>query len=224
MPAAFCFDMYGTLFDPASVERRVRERVDAPGGVVDAFVALWREKQLQYAYQVALMDAYEPFSSVTEAAFEYAVDYHGFDIRATDRDAILSAYEELDPFDDAEPALDRLAETEADLAILSNGDPEMLRTLAANTGIADYFDAIVSADEVATFKPHPSVYENAADRLGHPLEECQLVSANAWDVAGAAQAGMATAWINRHNEPAERVGGPPEVAVGSLTDLLEANQ
>lgn len=223
MPAAFCFDVYGTLFDTASVDRRVHERVDAPTGVVDAFVALWREKQLQYAYQVALMDAYEPFSAVTEAAFEYAADYHGFDLRATDRDAILSAYEELKPFDDTEPALDRLADNGADLAVLSNGDPSMLRTLVANTGIEDYFDAIVSADEVTTFKPDPRVYDNGAERLGHPSGDCQLVSANAWDVAGAAQAGMATAWINRRNEPAERIGGPPDVTVDSLIDLAGAS-
>ena len=222
MPEALCFDMYGTLFDTASVDRRVRERVDAPAGLIDEFVSRWRDKQLQYAYQTALMDAYRPFWAVTEAALEYAVDYYGFDLRATDRDAIMNAYEELSPFPDATEALSRFDDADRSLAVLSNGNPEMLRPLVENAGLAEHFDAIVSADEVETFKPDPAVYENAADRLSLPLEDCMLVSSNAWDAAGAAQAGMAVAWVDRGNDPYERIGGEPDLVAGTLTELEEA--
>lgn len=220
MTPALCFDMFGTICDTTSVDSRVRERVDAPAGLIDDLVALWREKQLQYTYLRSLMDAYEPFSVVTDAALTYATDYYGIDLRATDRDAILGAYEELAAFEDAKETIDALASTERPLAILSNGDPGLLEPLAENVGLADSFDAIVSADQVRSFKPDPAVYAAAADRLDRPIGECMLVSANGWDVAGAAEAGMQTAWVNRANDPVERVGGTADVTVEDLTELL----
>lgn len=221
MAAAVCFDVYGTLFDTTSVRVRLRERLDAPAGVVDRVVDLWRDKQLTYAYQLALMDAYRPFQSVTDDALGYALDYYGFDPRAIDVDAALAAYEELAPFAGVGPTLEQLEDADHLLAVLSNGDPDMLAAVLENAGLADRFDPVVSADEVGTFKPAPAVYGRAAERLDRPIEECWLVSANAWDAAGAAEAGMRVAWVNRTRDPPERVGGEPDLTVGSLTGLAE---
>lgn len=221
MPDALCFDVYGTLFDTGSVRDRLRERLSAPDGVVDAIVAHWREKQLSYAFQLALMDAYRPFWTVTGDALAYALDYHGIDARAIDVDAVLAAYEELAPYDDVAPALDRLADAGHRLAVLSNGNPDMLRAVVENAGLADAFSAVVSADEVETYKPAPAVYERAAERLDEPIGECLLVSANAWDVAGAAQAGMGAAWVDRSRDPPERIGGVPDLTVGTFAELAE---
>lgn len=221
MPAALCFDAYGTLFDTASVHSRLRERLDAPAGVVDEVVDLWRDKQLVYAFQLALMDAYRPFRTVTDDALDYALDYYGFDPRAIDVDAALAAYEALAPYPDVEPTLDRLAEAELRLAVLSNGDPGMLDAVIENAGWDGRFEAVVSADEVETYKPAPAVYERAAERLDEPLADCWLVSANAWDAAGAAQAGMGVALIDRAGDPPERIGGEPDLRVDSLAALVD---
>lgn len=221
MPSALCFDAFGTLFDTASVRDRLRERLDGPAGLVDAVVDLWREKQLTYSYQLALMDAYRPFGSVTDNALDYALDYYGFDPRAIDVDAALASYEALAAHPDVEPALDRLAEEDYRLAILSNGDPGMLEAAVEHAGLDGRFEAIISADEVGTYKPAPAVYERAAERLDEPLADCWLVSANAWDAAGAAQAGLGVAWVNRASDPPERIGGEPDLTVGSLTALVD---
>jgi 2-haloacid dehalogenase len=221
MPTALCFDAYGTLFDTASVRDRLGERLDAPAEVVDEVVDLWREKQLVYSYQLALMEAYRPFRAVTDAALDYALDYYEFEPRAIDVDAALAAYEALTPYPDVEPTLDRLAEAECRLAVLSNGDPGMLEAVIENAGIDGRFEAVVSADEVETYKPAPAVYERAAERLDEPLADCWLVSANAWDAAGAAQAGMGVAWIDRSGDPPERIGGEPDLTVPTLTDLVD---
>lgn len=221
MPAALCFDAFGTLFDAESPAATLRDRADAPAGVIDEVVALWREKQLQYSYLVALMDAYRPFDEVTRDALEYALAYYGLDLKETDRGAVADAYDELDPFPDTEPALDRLDGTGFDLAVLSNGAPHSLESLTRAAGIAGRFDAVISADEVETFKPDPAVYENAANRLNHQLADCWLVTSNAWDAAGAAAAGMGVAWVNRADDPRERVGPAPTMAVDSLTALAD---
>ena len=221
MPSALCFDAFGTLYDTESPVVRLREHADAPAGVVDGVVDLWREKQLQYSYLVALMDAYRPFDEVTREAMEYALEYYGVDLEDEERDAVAGAYEELDPFPDTVSALERLSGTDLELAVLSNGAPHSLESLAENAGISERFSALISADEVETFKPDPAVYANAADRLDLPLSECWLVSSNAWDAAGAAEAGMGVAWVNRASDPRERVGGDPDLVVDALAALAE---
>ena len=222
MAETLCFDAFGTLFDTTSVRGRLADRLDAPAGIVDRVVAMWRDKQLIYSYQLALMDAYRPFSTVTADALAYALDYHGLDPGTLDADAVTGGYERLEAFADVAPALDRLADDGHRLAVLSNGDPGMLAAVVEHAGLSGRFEAVVSADEVATFKPDPAVYRRAAERLDRPLDACRLVSSNAWDAAGAAQAGMAVAWVNRARDPPERVGGDPDLEVDSLAALPAA--
>jgi len=74
-------------------------------------------------------------------------------------------------------------------------------------------DDVIGADEASTAKPNPAVYENAADRTGTPIGNCRLVSGNVRDVAGAGSAGMATARVDRANEPFERIAVEPSLEV-----------
>lgn len=218
---ALCFDMYGTLCDTSSVTATLGEQLDVADGFVADVDALWRRTQLRYAQQVALMDGYAPFAAVTERALDYALDFYDLDPSEEARQEIILAYDDLDPYPDAADALAELSETHT-VVVLSNGNPEMLEALAENAGLAPHLDDVISAHEVRTFKPDPAVYRNAAERLDRDLGECRLVSSNAWDVAGAASAGMATAWVNRAREPPEAVGGDPDRIVESLSALADS--
>lgn len=216
---ALCFDMYGTLCDTSSVTETLSRELD----VTDRFVAeidlLWRQKQLQYSFQLNAMGDYVPFSEVTDRALEYTLEFYDLNPDDATRQAILESYDELAPYPDAVETVERLSEAGFTTTILSNGDPAMLEPLAEHAGFTPHLDDVISADEVSVFKPTPRVYENAADRVGVPIDRCRLVSSNAWDVAGASNAGMMTAWINRSREPAERVGGSASMACRTLSEL-----
>ncbi|MFC7097569.1 haloacid dehalogenase type II [Halobaculum marinum] len=216
-----CFDMYGTLCDTSSVTGTLAAELDASDALVSRIDETWRAKQLQYSYQSALMDDYQPFWEVTTDALDYALAQWGVDADDATRATILDSYNHLDPYPDAIDTLTRLSAAGHTVTVLSNGNPDMLETLAANAGLAPHLDDVISADEVSTFKPNPAVYENAAARTDTPIEQCRLVSGNAWDVAGAGNAGMATAWVDRANDPFERIGVEPSLAVTSLADVAD---
>jgi len=219
--AGLCFDMYGTLCDTSSV----RDRLGAELGVAERLVAAvdetWRRKQLQYSYQSAQMDEYEPFWEITSHALDYALAAYDLDPDPSTRDRIRAAYDHLDPYPEAAATLDRLSDAGHEVVVLSNGNPEMLERLAANAGLRAHLDGIVSADGVRTFKPDPAVYRHAAETLERPIGECRLVSANAWDVAGAGNAGMATTWINRNRDPPETIGATPDTQVSTLPAVAD---
>lgn len=219
--AGLCFDMYGTLCDTSSVRDRLGDELGVSESLVAAVDETWRRKQLQYSYQSAQMDAYLPFWDLTDRALSYALTQYDLDPDEATRERILGAYDHLDPYPAAAETLDRLSAAGHEVVVLSNGNPEMLDRLAENAGLTGHLDGIVSAHEVRTFKPDPAVYENAADRLDRSLDDCRLVSGNAWDVAGAGTAGMGTVWIDRHRDPPETIGARPDLRVRSLPDVAD---
>src|SRR5580704_292859 len=120
-PQAFIFDAYGTLFDVHSVVQR--EQANIPGDL-QALSQLWRQKQLESTWLRALMERYEDFGQVTEAALRFAV--RRLSINATDSqlERLMEAYLRPGAFDEARSALEAL--NGSPLAILSNGSPRML--------------------------------------------------------------------------------------------------
>src|SRR5262249_57007898 len=107
-------------------------------------------------------------------------------------------------------------------AILANGAPSMLAAAVEAAGLADHLDAILSADEVRVYKPHPRVYGLGTARFGCEPAQIAFVTGNGWDAAGAAAFGYRVCWINRFGLPAERHGPRPAAVVASLAGVPAA--
>ena len=211
---AVVFDAYGTLFDVHSVIATAEQLFPGRG---QALSLLWRSKQLEYTWLVSLMGRYEDFSAVTRAGLRYACSALKLDCSAEPADALMDAYRFLKPYPEVGEALRRLAGKQ--LAILSNGAPEMLDAVVANSGLQQHFAAVLSVDAVGVFKPDPRVYQLAVDRLGVAKESIAFVSSNGWDAAGAASFGFHVYWINRANAPMEDLPGKPAAIIESLAEL-----
>jgi 2-haloacid dehalogenase len=95
----------------------------------------------------------------------------------------------------------------------------MLAAATRSAGLAELLDAVLSIEDVGIYKPHPSVYRLAVDRLGVRAEELLFVSSNGWDAWGAKAFGLAVAWCNRSGQPPERLGHPPDHVIRSLAEL-----
>ena len=106
------------------------------------------------------------------------------------------------------------------LAILSNGEPKMLQAVAQSAGVTGLLDAIISVEDIKTFKPAPQVYELITTHLKVAATATGFVSSNNWDINGAGSAGLYTFWIQRSTaEPQEELGFPARRIVHALTDL-----
>jgi 2-haloacid dehalogenase len=86
----------------------------------------------------------------------------------------------LTAFPDVKPGLEVLKKKGLRLAILSNGEPSMLQATAESAGVAGLLDAIISVEDVETFKPAPQVYKLVAPRLNVAATESGFVSSNNW--------------------------------------------
>jgi 2-haloacid dehalogenase len=212
---ACVFDAYGTLFDFASAAARCE---DVPPEKRAALTALWRDKQLQYTWLRTLQNRYADFWEVTEDALDFAIETLGLDAPHL-RARLMELYLRLEPFPEVPEVLRTLRARGFKTAILSNGSPSMLATLVERAGLADAFDAVLSADAVGVFKTHPRVYRYALDSLALPAKAISFQSSNAWDAYGASDFGMRVVWCNRYGQRPERLPGAPDAEVRTLAEL-----
>jgi 2-haloacid dehalogenase len=119
--------------------------------------------------------------------------------------------------------LDAVAAMGLRTAILSNGDPGMLRDAVRNAGLDGRFEAVLSVDAVRIYKVAPQAYQLVLDRMGIAADEVCFLSSNCWDAHGAAQFGFDVAWVNRAGAPDDRLPGRIAAQLrdlGGLPDLL----
>jgi len=215
-PSAFIFDAYGTLFDVHSVVQRAGAGI---AGELPALSHVWRRKQLECTWLRALMERYEDFRYVTEAALRAAVRELSIEATGQQLDLLMQAYFSPAAFEDVRPALEAL--NGSPLAILSNGTPEMLESAVRHNGLESYFSATISVDQVKTYKPSPRVYALGPRTLNLPAEEILFVSSNLWDAAGAKAFGFRVCWCNRSGADLEDLGFAPDIVVRGLDEIEE---
>jgi 2-haloacid dehalogenase len=214
--SAVAFDLYGTLLEVASVGRAAAEVTEDPAALVN----LWRTKQLEYSWLRSLMGRYQDFWTTTGDALDYSLERLGITVDDVGRARLLGAWRDVRPYPEAPEALEALGSHR--LAVLSNGNPDMLEAGLAAVPWGDRFEHVLSVDEVGVFKPHPSVYELALKAFQLPADRILFVTSNAWDAAGARTFGLPVAWVNRLGAPFERLGVTPNLEVGDLAELAEA--
>ncbi len=187
---AVCLDVMGTLFDLAAPRRQL-EDLGAPPAALEA----WFGRRLHTAATVTLVDDYRPFPELAKPVLESVLAQ--LDLDPAGAAQVLDALSELDPYPDAEPALERLASAGVQLVALTNGTEQNTRTLLARAGLERYVKRVLPTDAVGRFKPHPAVYRYAVEQLAVPAAEVTLIAAHGWDVAGARAAGLSAVWVSR---------------------------
>jgi 2-haloacid dehalogenase len=219
MNVTLAFDVYGTLVDPAAMAEHVARDV---GPKAADFAEYWRGKQLEYSFRRGLMSHYADFSVCTSDALNFTCRRFKTAISTERRSELLRLYQHLPPFDDVTQGLLSLR-GEFRLFAFSNGKRSEINAILSNANILDYFDGIVTADDVRSFKPDPGVYAYARRATGAWSAPCWLVSSNPWDIIGARSAGLSAAWIQRSEATIyDPWGIEPNVTARSLVELPSA--
>jgi 2-haloacid dehalogenase len=209
---ACVFDAYGTLFDFNSAASAARDEL---GDDWQRLSDLWRLKQLQYTWLRGLARQHADFWQVTGDALDFALATLRIE-RTGLRERLMQLYLRLGTYPEVPAMLHELKNRGIKLAILSNGTPGMLAAVVTNSELNGVFDAVLSVEEVGIYKPHPSVYGLAAERLKlEPWRICFL-SSNGWDAYSAKAFGFRVIWCNRFAQVAERIPATPD---GEIVDL-----
>ncbi|CUW40364.1 haloacid dehalogenase, type II [Magnetospirillum sp. XM-1] len=207
------FDAYGTLFDITGIARSARGEL---GDKADVLLRVWRRRQLELSWLPLRAGVSADFWRVTDEALDFAMETLKLEDNGL-RHRLMEGWLKPDLYPEVVESLARLREMGYRSAILSNGTVRMLE--AGTAGLRTHLDAVLSAQSVQRFKPDPLVYQLAATHFGVTPESVCFVSANAWDVSGAAAFGFQVVWINRDNVPPEKLPLGTKATVADLTEL-----
>jgi HAD superfamily hydrolase (TIGR01509 family) len=120
----------------------------------------------------------------------------------------------------AHEAVERLARRWP-LGLASSSNRELIDLTLELGGLASYFEATVSSEEVGRGKPAPDVYLEAARRLGVDPERTAAIEDSHNGIRAANAAGMRVVAIpNKHFPPEEDALAQADVVLGSLAELI----
>jgi len=157
-------------------------------------------------------------------AWHQALDEHGFPDPALAR-SIAADFASLRgrryyPFPEARAILTRL-QPQFDLAILTNGAPELQWSKVHGCGLEDLFASVTVSGDYSIGKPRKEIFEAVFAK--HPGATGFIMIGNSLnsDIKGARNAGIPCIWFEQGDEPKD-VPVKPDAVIRSLSDLPQA--
>jgi 2-haloacid dehalogenase len=212
--AGICFDAHGSLFDLSPLRREI----DAVIG--DGASAAFSQRLVTWTWHATASERWRPLDEIARHALQACAAERSLSLPDDEAARLASRMMQLPLLAGAGEAVRALQP--AQLAVLSNGSRDGLAALVANAGVAQQFVHLLSADQVQRYKPAPQVYALPSMAFGVSSDRVLLVSANDWDVAGAAMAGLRTAWVSLGRPLAPMFGIDADVVVETLAELPDA--
>jgi len=218
---ALAFDQYGTIVDmQKGLTEAVTPFLQKKGwdGSPNSFVTWWRRTHFENSMIDALLDrGHTPYRQIGHRAVSHVMDRCGISYSQEEVRWLVAEIEKLKPFPDVVAALEKLRRAGYKLAILSNGDPDMLQAAGPHIGFP--FDHVISVQEAGYFKPHWKTYATAEARIGLDRSSILFVANHAFDCIGAKAYGMRTAFIDRRKRPFGETPHQPDLIVSDFAEL-----
>jgi 2-haloacid dehalogenase len=216
------FDQYGTIVDmQTGLTEVAKPYLEAKGwkGNPNSFVTWWRRTHFENSMIDALLGReHTPYREIGHRSVALVLERAGIAYTMGEVRDLVAQIETLRPFPEVPEALARL-QTRYQLAVLSNGDPDMLEAAKQYHRIP--FDQVISVAVANAFKPHVATYRKAAKIMGVPMEQVLFVANHAFDCIGAKSAGMRTAFIDRRRRPFGITPHQPDLLVSSMRELAD---
>jgi 2-haloacid dehalogenase len=218
------FDQYGTVVDmQGCLTEAATPFLKDKGwkGEAHRFVTWWRRTHFENSMIDALCErGHTPYRQIGHRAVSFVMDRCGIEYTQAEVEWLVSQIESLKPFPDVLAALQKLRDAGYKLAILSNGDRDMLE--AAKPHIGFKMDFTISVQESGFFKPHWQTYASAERITGEERTSCLFVANHAFDCIGAKSYGMRTAFIDRRKRPFGETPHQPDMIVEDFKSLAAA--
>ncbi len=213
---ALLFDVNETLLDLAALD----PLFVATFG--DAAVRRdWFAESLRLAFVSTLVGRASDFAAIGQAALRLSAERHGLPPSAVPVADLAARMRALPPHPDVPDALARLRAAGFTLAALTNNPPAVLAAQLDHAGLAPLFDHALSAADSGRLKPAPDPYRMALARFALPAETVLFVAAHGWDIAGAAAAGLPTAFIARPGQDLDPLAPPPAFVTPDVAALAD---
>ncbi|RYZ26893.1 MAG: haloacid dehalogenase type II [Chitinophagaceae bacterium] len=213
-PKLLLFDVYETLLDMEMLEKKTNAILNSKRGYL-----YWFELFMQYCFVDNSLDEHHSFASIAKATLNMAGRNLGTHITDNQADEIVELLNHLPLNEGITEALSHLYDQDFRIAALTNASQQIIQNRMENTGLISYFEEVLSAEQAKKYKPAKEVYLWAAEKLSLTPSEVLFVTSHSWDIAGAANAGMQTVFVNQGKETFYPLFKEPDFRVKNVEQL-----
>jgi 2-haloacid dehalogenase len=215
-PRAVAFDVIETLFALDPIRAKLKD-AGLPGDALQ----VWYARTLRDGIALTLVGQYKSFPEVASSGLRELMAEHSISESSEMIEKVMAAFGELPAHPDVRPSLELLRSAGVKAIALTNGTANNTEKLIRKSGLDPLVDRIVSIDEVRQWKPARAVYLQAVMAAGMEVSQTALVAAHAWDVRGAAAAGLITGWLPRQEKRFSNLMGQPDIKGGTLLEVVQ---
>ena len=216
-PSVILFDVNETLLDMTPLKKEIKNLLGSRKGF-----RIWFGMLLQYSLVDNCINQYHDFASIADATLEIAAKSLEKTIDKKEKKAALAVLKELKAHTDVKKGLKLLKENGFRLAALTNSPESTLTEQLNNSKLSAYFELTLSIDTIRKYKPALETYNWAAEQLSVAPADIIMVAAHGWDIAGALQAGLQAAFIERKGQSLYPLSTKPHFAGKDLIEIANA--
>ncbi|TFC36709.1 haloacid dehalogenase type II [Cryobacterium sp. TMT2-42-4] len=214
-PSVIVFDVNETLSDMSPLSARFVE-IGAP-----AYLArVWFASLLRDGFALAAAGGTAQFSTIGSEILRGVL--RNVDLTRSLDDSVhhvMAGFETLSLHPDIADGIRDLKTAGLRLVTFSNGSAQVAESLLTRAGLRGEFEALLTVEDAPAWKPVRAAYDYAADVCGVKPGDLLLVAVHPWDIHGAAQAGLRTAWLNRADETYPSFFAAPDHTITALGEL-----
>lgn len=184
------------------------------------FFKTWRAQQWNFLLlNNSMSERYRTYRDITTKTLEYAAKKFDVNLNEDQKKRLMDIWVSFKAWPEAKEVIDEIKRRGYKVAMLSNGDQDMLEPLQESSGIE--FDYVFSAESAKAYKPAASVYDVPFQKAGIKKEDMLHVAGSVFDVMGAKAAGCNCAWSNRYSDYVLDPKFEPDYNMKNLKELLE---
>ncbi|MHA1171537.1 MAG: HAD family hydrolase [Candidatus Heimdallarchaeota archaeon] len=204
------FDLDGTLVD--TLDKHIL-----------AFVKLFQENNLSISEErISENMGRTPKDTLLTLIPDLKTNENKLIVLANRKEEILTTLLENIPlFSGAKEILEYLKKIDLPLALASSTPKFNVQKMLVSAGINEYFNVIITGEDISVGKPNPEVFLKAADKGHFSENECMIIGDSPHDVHAAKNAMMKIIAVNTGTHSYEEIQeSKADLIVETLRDLL----
>ncbi|QDU80253.1 (S)-2-haloacid dehalogenase 4A [Polystyrenella longa] len=217
-PKVIILDVNETLLDLAPLKTSVGKAL----GGKEELLPLWFSTMLHYSLVETLSDNYHSFGEIGTAALMMVAEKQGIELDYEEaKESIVTPLRSLPPHPDVAAGLKALKAEGYYIVSLTNSSAIGVETQLRNARLTDLIEKQYTIESIKKYKPHPDTYNMVLKDLKIEPGDVLMVAAHAWDLAGAKNVGLQTAFISRPGATLYPNVDRPDYVVNDFSELVK---
>jgi beta-phosphoglucomutase len=115
--------------------------------------------------------------------------------------------------------LDRCRANNWPIALTTSAEREMQELAFSQFGLAEYFNVVVTGNDIIYGKPHPEPYLKTAEKIGYPAARCLVIEDSTNGIRSAKAAGCQAVGITTSFLPETLLAAGADIVISDFAEL-----